>query len=244
MFLLSGLLLGFVGSLHCIGMCGPIILAISSVDNNPDSSGSVTKLIIQRVFYHLGRALTYGVMGALFGVLGSHIKLSGMQQGASILIGSLIVIWILLPSIIKSKFSNFSLIKKYNEQVKNVLSLVLRSGKSKPFLVIGLINGFLPCGLVYAGLAGAVTTGDALDGFIYMFLFGLGTIPALFAFSFVPALRKYLPKFNSRKIIPALSFVLGITFILRGLNLGIPFVSPKFEDKPQTEQLNQPDCCK
>lgn len=237
MFLFSGLVLGFLGSLHCIGMCGPIILAISA------GKHTMVKMIMQRVFYHLGRALTYAFMGALFGLLGTHIKLSGMQQGATIIIGALIVIWILLPKSFKSRMSELSLVKKYNEQIKQLLSKVVRSGDSKPFFMIGLVNGFLPCGLVYAGLAAAVTSGSPLDGFLYMFLFGLGTIPALFAFSFLPQLRQYLPKINTRKLIPTLAFVLGIIFILRGLNLGIPFISPKFEAENKTEQLTQPDCC-
>ncbi len=237
MFLLSGFLIGLVGSLHCIGMCGPIVLAISSVDQKP------SVLVLQRVLYHFGKALTYALMGTVFGLLGTHIKLSGMQQAASIGIGAVIVIWILLPVSIKSKFSNLSLVNRYNAQVKSTLSKVLSSGRTRPYFVIGLVNGFLPCGLVYAGLAGAVATGDPLQGFFYMFLFGVGTMPALFIFSFAPALRKYLPKLNTRKLIPALSLVLGIIFILRGLNLGIPFVSPKFEDVPKTEQITQPDCC-
>ncbi len=237
MFLLSGFLLGLLGSLHCIGMCGPIILAISSVNNN------MYKLILQRVLYHIGKAATYAVMGALFGILGNHIKLSGLQQIASISIGALIVLWIIMPKSIKTGFLSLQIIKEYNTQVKNLLSKVLSNGNSKPYFVIGLVNGFLPCGLVYAGLAGAVATGSALEGSLYMFLFGMGTMPALFAFSFLPALRKYLPKFNSRKIIPVVSLVLGIIFILRGLNLGIPFISPAFDSKPHTEQVAQPDCC-
>lgn len=237
MFLFSGFMLGLVGSLHCVGMCGPIILAISA------GRHAMMKMVLQRAFYHLGRALTYAIMGALFGLLGTHIKLSGMQQGTTIVIGALIVIWILLPRKIKTKISQFVIIKKYNEQIKQLLSRVVRSGDSKPFLVIGLVNGFLPCGLVYAGLAAAVTSGSALDGALYMFLFGLGTIPALFAFSFLPQLRQFMPKINTRKLIPALAFVLGIIFILRGLNLGIPFVSPKFEEHNKTEQVSQPDCC-
>lgn len=237
MFILSGFVLGFLGSLHCIGMCGPIVLAISSAKHE------MYKMILQRVLYHLGKAFTYAVMGALFGVLGNHIQLSGLQQIASIIIGSLIVLWIILPKSFKTAVTSLPPFKQYNEQIKNLLSKVLSSGNSKPFFVIGVVNGFLPCGLVYAGLAGAIATGNAFDGSLYMFLFGMGTMPALFAFSFLPTLRKYLPKINSRKIIPAVSLVLGIIFILRGLNLGIPFISPKFEHKPQTEELSQPDCC-
>jgi len=102
------------------------------------------------------------------------------------------------------------------------------------------VNGFLPCGLVYAGLAGAVTSGSPFTGALYMFLFGLGTIPALFAFSFLPQLRKYLPKINSRKLIPTLAFMLGVIFILRGLNLGIPFISPKFDTSKSIEHYSHP----
>ncbi len=162
MFLLSGFLIGLVGSLHCIGMCGPIVIAISSVDQKP------SVLILQRVLYHFGKALTYALMGAVFGLLGNHIKLSGMQQAASIGIGAVIVIWILLPVAVKSKFSNLSLVNRYNTRVKSTLSKVLRSGKTRPYFVIGLVNGFLPCGLVYAGLAGAVYLVNRYKDFLHV----------------------------------------------------------------------------
>ncbi|MBK7867463.1 MAG: sulfite exporter TauE/SafE family protein [Ignavibacteriales bacterium] len=236
MFLLSGFLIGLVGSLHCIGMW-----TYSSCDKQCRSktvyfSPSKSFIPFWKSPYLCINGFSFWAPGNSYQTFRNAASCFNWNWSYNSYLDS-------TSCKDKSKFSNLSLVNRYNAQVKTALSKVLSSGKTRPYFVIGLVNGFLPCGLVYAGLAGAVATGDPLQGFFYMFLFGVGTMPALFIFSFAPALRKYLPKLNTRKLIPALSLVLGIIFILRGLNLGIPFVSPKFEDVPKTEQIAQPDCC-
>jgi sulfite exporter TauE/SafE len=93
--------------------------------------------------------------------------------------------------------------------------------------LIGILNGFLPCGLVYVALAGAIASGDAISGAAVMILFGLGTIPAMFAASVFGKFINIGIRTKLRKAVPALAILLAAVFILRGLNLGIPYLSPR-----------------
>jgi len=131
MFLLSGFVLGLFGSLHCIGMCGPIVLAISA------GRASAVKMVTQRSFYHLGRAVTYALLGAIFGLLGTHIKLTGMQQGATILIGALIVVWIILPRSVKNRLGRLSIVRNYNERIKRCFHGLSEEGTPNLFSLLG-----------------------------------------------------------------------------------------------------------
>ncbi|MBI9072833.1 MAG: sulfite exporter TauE/SafE family protein [Melioribacteraceae bacterium] len=239
----TGLIIGLVGSLHCIGMCGPIAIAL------PVYSESGLIIFIGRIIYNLGRVISYTIIGLIFGLLGKSISIIGLQQGASIAVGVIILLSVLLPQKIKNKFIElppFSLITK---KIKYGFSKLANKGSNSSMLLIGIINGFLPCGFVYVGVAGALTMGSILDGMIYMILFGLGTVPIMLFTSM--AGKFFTPKVRSKisKAIPVLAVILAIVFILRGLNLGIPFVSPKNpETKMNTTQMIEPaiehNCCK
>ncbi|MCF8295167.1 MAG: sulfite exporter TauE/SafE family protein [Bacteroidales bacterium] len=252
MDLLTAFLTGLVGSLHCLGMCGPIVIGLPL---NQDSYG---RKMMESLSYNLGRVLTYGLMGAVFGLFGKGIQLAGLQQWASIVLGAVLVISAIWPYIFKKRLSTFSFLDKFNNRLVNALrSLFLSpaSGHKSPMgrmWIIGLLNGLLPCGLVYVALAGAVNTNDPLSGTLYMIVFGLATIPALFALSIVGnALALQLRKKFS-KLITVFILLLGIIFILRGLDLGIPFISPKTKKlEIRTEQPmkmhsseEKESCCK
>lgn len=233
----TGFLVGLFGSLHCVGMCGPIALAL------PVFSNSKLNLVFGRLLYNFGRIITYSIIGFLFGLLGNRIVLFGLQQNISIAIGILILFYVLIPKKLKAKFSQLSVYKNVTNFIKINFAKLISKKSNQSLFTIGLLNGILPCGFVYVGIAGAITTGDAINGALYMALFGLGTFPIMFLTSMIGKILSFNLKSKINKLTPALTFVLALLFILRGLNLGIPYVSPKFE-YPTAKTVNQEvDCC-
>ena len=228
----SGFIIGLLGSLHCVGMCGPIALALPIVGN------SKAALIVSRLLYNFGRILTYTFFGFIFGLIGDRIQLFGLQQIVSIILGSLILLRLIIPQ--KYSFTKLHFFQRTVGKLKQEFSKMFGKNSMKSLFVIGLLNGFLPCGFVYVGIAGAIATGDALKGAAFMSLFGLGTLPIMFAALLFSSVLSLKARLNFRKAIPVFSFIIGILFILRGLNLGIPYVSPKMTSHQTTTEI---DCC-
>ncbi len=218
--LITALILGLMGSFHCLGMCGPIafILPVDRINK--------TKMATQTLLYHLGRMTAYGVIGLIFGYVGKGISLVGIQQKISLLMGILMVVLAFVPASKVLRLKPLSGWNKFVYFVKTSLGNYLKRRSTLGFYVIGFFNGLLPCGLVYIALVGAMATGEPLMGAFYMIIFGLGTAPmmtlAIYLGNFVSV--KVRNKIN--KMIPYAVVLVGILFILRGLNLGIMFVSP------------------
>lgn len=226
--LFSALLLGLAGSVHCAGMCGPIVVAL------PLHGNTIPQKIFGGTLYNLGRTLTYGAMGALFGLLGQGIQMIGFQQKISVVMGALMIISVLFPALFKNQYSMdksmFSFVGKLKKTIGKMFSI--RSFSSLFF--IGLLNGLLPCGLVYMAIAGAIGTGDTAMGTLYMILFGLGTIPMMLTIALAGNILSQAIRRKINKLIPVLVVVVGLLFIVHGLSLGIPFLSPpkqKIEQK-------------
>jgi len=210
----SAFILGILGSLHCVGMCGPIALTISGKN----------QYLMHKLLYNLGRTTTYMALGFVFGFIGLGLSLAGSQKILSVSMGTLLIITAVLSLPywkVKIPYLTWMVVR-----VKNGIGTYLKSGSFYAPYMIGAVNGFLPCGLVYIAIAGAIATGGALEGAAFMGLFGLGTIPALFALSLSWSFLKKSQQLNLRKLVPVFVTLLGILFVLRGLELGIPFVSP------------------
>lgn len=218
--ILSALILGLMGSLHCVGMCGPIAFML------PVDRTNNVKKFIQIFIYHFGRLLAYGILGLVFGLLGKGLFVFGMQQKLSIAIGVLMIVVMLIPYKTFSKYNFSKPVYKIIGKVKNRLGKELQKKTPDTFLTIGFLNGFLPCGLVYMALFGAIAMGDAIQGSLYMMIFGAGTIPLMTTAIYFSALLKNTAKQKIQKLIPVFVVVIGALFILRGLGLGIPYISP------------------
>lgn len=216
----SGFLLGLLGSLHCIGMCGPLAMAL------PDPAVSNTRFVYGRLLYNIGRAVTYAIMGLIFGLIGYGLYLTGIQQIVSIAIGVLILINA-IPAFarINSRWQ-----KPVASKLKGILAPMFQKTTTSGLFIIGLLNGLLPCGFVYMGIAGAILTGSAINGALFMFLFGLGTIPLMMVMSVSRRFFKPRFRFHITRVMPFVAMVVGALLILRGLNLGIPYVSPDLSD--------------
>ena len=232
----TGFIVGLAGSLHCIGMCGPIVIAL------PVFGESQLKIFMGRILYNLGRVVTYALLGALFGLFGSRLILFGLQQDLSIAFGVIILVYVLTPRKIKNKLAQTFLYIRVTNFLKAQFSGLISKKSNSSLFTIGLLNGLLPCGFVYVGIAGAVSTGTVLNGTLYMALFGLGTFPVMFATAMFGKVININIKRKINKLIPVFAVVLALLFILRGLNLGIPFISPKYS-KAVPIELQQPECC-
>ncbi len=219
-FLISGFILGLIGSGHCMGMCGPVVLAL------PKQGIAKNRLFVYHALYNLGRILTYAVLGILFGLAGSGLRLAGLQQWLSIGLGILMLLSVLLP-VIFSKNSFFTtLVQSFNGLLIRSFGRHLSAPGTFSFLIIGLLNGLLPCGLVYVALASAIESSHYLSGMLFMAAFGLGTSPMLYSFGVISGMAGQTLRSKLKHILPWIVVLVGIVFILRGSGLGIKFLSP------------------
>ena len=219
--LASAIILGLIGSLHCIGMCGPIAFML------PVDRSNSYKKISQICIYHFGRLLAYSLIGLIFGMVGKSLYIFGFQQQLSILIGILMIAFVVIPQRILGKYSIAKPIYKLISKVKSGLGAALKKKTADTFLTIGFLNGFLPCGLVYMAVFGAIATGDLLQSSLYMTLFGLGTIPLMTTAIYLGKFLNSTIKQRIQKAIPVMVVLIGALFIIRGLGLGIPYISPE-----------------
>ncbi len=215
MFEGAAIALGFVGSLHCVTMCGPIALSLSAQTNR-------LGFILTRLFYNLGRVTTYAFLGLLIGTIGESARLLGLQQGLSIAIGAILILSVLLTRV---RFTINPLNSLYL-RFKGYFSAFIKSKSVSRNYALGLINGLLPCGLVYLAMLGSLGTASLSGGILFMTFFGLGTIPSLLVVAVAGKVAK--PAFTRQvsSLAPALTVILACLLILRGLNLGIPYISP------------------
>ncbi len=220
MFIISALILGLVGSFHCVGMCGPIAVAL------PINNKSWISRLSGTFLYNIGRAITYGVMGAIFGVLGEGIQLGGIQKWVSIAMGVIMILSVVFPFLFRNTRLLDQYIYGYVDRLKTYLGPLFNNNSLGSLFIIGLLNGLLPCGLVYVALAGAIATSGVVTGALYMFVFGLGTLPMLAVVTLVGNVISSSLKSRINKLIPFVIIIIGALFILRGLNLSIPYISP------------------
>lgn len=224
--LITGFSIGILGGFHCIGMCGPIALSL------PVHQYALPKRIYSVLLYNLGRALTYALLGLFIGLLGQGFELFKIQQYASIIAGVLILTILFFSSRTSVQIPFLS---PFFIKVKSQLARLLKTEKSgSSFLAIGIVNGFLPCGLVYIAIAASVAAGSAIKSALLMFAFGLGTLPLMALTMFVGKYISLNIKNKLNKLSPYLIGIVAVLLILRGLNLGIPYISPKQEGAHKT----------
>lgn len=218
-FIIAGLTLGLVSSLHCVGMCGPLSLAL------PLQYLYKTQRLIAVSLYQLGRIITYSSLGLIFGLAGRQVYLTGFQQWFSIGMG-LLIISLLIQYWIFRKNLRPGLLNSFYLAVQRLMTRMLKTRGTIPFLFFGMANGLLPCGMVYIALAGALVTSEVQRSVLFMAMFGLGTVPAMVAISYFGQFFSLRIRNTFRKIVPVFVSVVAVILILRGMNLGIPFISP------------------
>jgi len=218
--LYTAFIFGLISSFHCIGMCGPIALMLP-VDRN-----NALKKVSQIFTYQLGRLTAYASIGILFGFLGRGFFMAGIQQKLSIFIGIAMIFVVLLPKKIFAKYNFSKPVFKLITKMKAALGSQFKKKSYRSFFTIGLLNGFLPCGMVYVSLFGAIAMQSISLGGLYMVLFGLGTIPMMSSIVYIQSFLTVSARNKIQKAVPYFAIAIGVLFILRGLGLGIPYVSP------------------
>jgi len=216
--LISGFVLGFAGSVHCIGMCGPLALSLPF----QVFRGFYKWLAVS--FYNIGRVFTYIGIGLAAGLLGRGVNWFGVTQIISIVLGLVIVFSVLLPRLFPQ--TSLPLLKGFKQWQINTMQKIMLKQSAGWMFVFGLLNGLLPCGLVYTAIAASLVAHNIYESMLFMGFFGIGTIPAMIL---LVAAAQYLPqkiRNQFRKLVPVFTFIIGCLLILRGLNLDIPFVSP------------------
>jgi sulfite exporter TauE/SafE len=223
--IIAGFVLGSISSLHCVGMCGPLALALP-VYHLPRLQQTTAILL-----YNMGRVVTYALLGLLFGLAGRSIYLAGFQQGFSILLGCMVLLFS-LPWFLGAR-RQVSWLQPFYRQVQQLMNRFLQSRQTSSFLWLGMANGLLPCGMVYLAVAGAVSTTQISHSVAFMFFFGTGTLPAMLALAFFKQRITLSLRLQLQKMIPWCITGMALLLILRGLNLGIPFISPLLPGTPQ-----------
>ncbi|TDE51123.1 sulfite exporter TauE/SafE family protein [Flavobacterium sp. GT3P67] len=218
--LYTAFIFGLISSFHCIGMCGPIAMMLPVDRNNS------TKKVFQICTYHLGRLTAYATIGFVFGLLGKGFFMAGIQQKLSLFIGIAMIVIVLVPEKVFAQHNFSKPIFKLISKIKTALGSEFKNKSYKSIFTIGLLNGFLPCGMVYVALFGAIAMQSASFGILYMILFGLGTVPMMTSVVYINSFLTAPIRNKIQKVIPYVAVVIGILFVLRGLGLGIPYVSP------------------
>lgn len=230
--ILAAITLGFLGSFHCIGMCGPIALAL------PVHHYSTLRKYLAIALYNGGRLLTYSLLGLLFGMLGQSFFIGGFQQAVSVCIGLLLLVSVIFPRMAMFQTPRFAMVNGFVSRLKHTLGSLFQKRGLRFLFLTGVLNGLLPCGMVYLAIAGAVATGNYVKGAEFMFFFGAGTVPAMFAVAVLGQFVSLGFRNGIRKAMPVMVSLMAVLLIVRGLNLGIPYLSPQFD-----KQSKEASCC-
>lgn len=217
--LITGLSLGLVSSLHCLGMCGPLAMSL------PWAHLQGRKKLLPVALYHAGRISTYTVLGLIFGLAGRHIYLAGFQQWMSIVLGLAVLLVLLLQYGVQLPLKPV-LLQRYYGRLLQYAGRLWQSSSLAGYWFMGMVNGLLPCGMVYLAVVAALGTTSITHGMLLMFFFGAGTLPAFAMLLYCRTLVSLSFRNKVKKMMPLLVAVMGLALILRGLNLGIPFISP------------------
>ncbi len=219
----AGFMIGIIGSFHCIGMCGPLALSL------PLNNNSQTAKFFGALVYNAGRVATYSLLGLLFGLIGKSVAMFGFQQILSVILGVLILLFILPGKrFSKAKFS-IPWVNNFFVMLRNMLGKLYLNKNFFSLFLIGLLNGLLPCGLVYMAIAGAIAAGGVLNSIFFMASFGFGTLPVMWAVAFFGNYLAVGVRRRIRTVYPYAMALMACLLIVRGMGLGIPYVSPKVD---------------
>lgn len=215
--LFSVITIAFLGSFgHCVGMCGGIVIAYSST--KIDAGWGRQKQALAHILYSLGRTLTYGVLGVIFGYLGGVTTFSNVANGsllifagiAMALTGLSLVGWLPFLKIPNSAISG-------NKWFGQAFRSLIKEQSLYSLFLLGMLNGLLPCGFVYFFAITAASTGSPLWGGVVMLIFGLSTIPALFSLGFfVGIMQRSILRGNMMKLAALAVVVYGIFTMYSG----------------------------
>ena len=220
MLIYAAFIMGLIGSMHCLGMCGPIAFAL------PVRTNQVWLKVFKYLMYNAGRLFVYAILGLLAGTIGKGFALAGLQQALSIATGFVIILSVctMLPVFRWSFLQSFS--TRLKSRLAALFQRYFKSTRWYSLIILGMLNGLLPCGMVYGALMGAAAAGSTISGSMFMVAFGLGTVPVMMSVSMAGSMMGTRFKQTFHTITPVLACLIGVLLIVRGLNLDIPYISP------------------
>lgn len=221
--LFAALALGFASGFHCIGMCGPIALSLGLTKKQ------ATNYYLQNLTYQFGRIATYAFLGAVLGIVGQGFEMAGFQQYLTVTVGILLIVMALFSFGGKDFASKIPFFASFLFKIKKNLGKILQKADYRSRFTTGILNGFLPCGMVYMALTASLAAGGIWQSAVFMALFGLGTLPFMFAVVLAGNLMTAAFRIKILKFVPVMMVILGGLFVVRGLEMGIPYLSPKKE---------------
>lgn len=233
MEIVAGFIMGILGSFHCLGMCGPIALAI------PPRSERKSIIAVDSLLYNFGRTATYTIMGALVGIIGASLSLAGYQETISVIAGIALLAVVVFPKKWENSLAKIRIVESATEGLKKLFGKIIGSKTAGSMMIIGLLNGLLPCGLVYVALTASIASGTIAGAAMFMFFFGIGTIPMMASLFILKSVVSIGVRRRINKLIPAGIVVVAVILILRGMALGIPYISPVLPDHVK----EKPKCC-
>ncbi len=212
--------MGIIGSFHCVGMCGPLALAL------PLSDQSLHSKFIGALLYNSGRIVTYSLFGFASGLLGKSFALIGFQQGLSIALGAAIILLVIIPKLFPGSFKQMNFASNFFQQLRYTFGQLFFKKNQSALFAIGFLNGLLPCGLVYLAIAAAAAAGDISSSVVFMAAFGLGTLPVMWSIAFWGNFIGINIRQKIRAAYPYMMLLMACLLIIRGMGLGIPYLSP------------------
>lgn len=213
----TALVIGFAGSLHCIGMCSPLAMAVTSMNASAFRS---------RLIYNSGRVLTYGLMGAAVAGAGFLLPFDKFQNMISISLG-IAMLAVGFGSLKSIRIPGLTqLMQRFITLLKGLFARHLKRKNMGTMALLGALNGLLPCGLTIVALTWCLTLQGPLDGFYFMLIFGAGTLPAMLGLtSAIPMIiKKY--HWNLQKITSTMIILSGVVLIARVFIIHLPHTSP------------------
>ncbi len=216
-----GFFMGLIGSVHCIGMCGPLVMALPITHQTNFNK-------CQSIFlYHAGKITSYALLGILLGLFGSQLPLYGVQENFSMVMGSIMLLYVIYVFVIKAKrVPQFLRVIIFYKFINKKMGVLFKSKNRTVFYLIGILNGLLPCGMIYVALTSAIATQNIMQGGLIMAFFGLGTMPALIMVAVGGQYFGIVFRSKIQSLLPIIIFSMGLLLILRGMSLGIPYLSP------------------
>ena len=241
MFLWTAFIMGLVGSLHCAGMCGPIAISLPYRVGLQPKEETFFKILT----YNLGRVLTYALMGLVFGFIGKSFFTMGIQKYLLIVLAIVLILIALFSIDIESLSLKISFINKFNTFIKKKLSFSMKNTTIVSFFYIGILNGFLPCGLVYMAIVASISVGSVFQAVFYMILFGFGTMPMMMALGFGGNLVSMRFRTFLRRMYPVFMIAFAVLFLLRAFKIGLlPDDFDFWMHALESSSPDNPPCCK
>ena len=224
--IVSIITIAFLGSFgHCLGMCGGIVIAYSSA--KIDKSWGKAHEILVHLLYSLGRVSTYMMLGAIFGYIGGVAKFDGYSTGVLTIVAGIFMVLAGLSLIGKIEFlTKFEHSLSSSSWYRSAFSYILRDKSLYSFYLLGLLNGLLPCGLVYFFAVESANTGSAIYGAFVMLIFGLSTIPAMLGLGIFTSI---FAQSSFRKIMINLASIVVVIYGVYTIYRGYDFI--KHPDK-------------